>query len=493
VPVTSILLLSVSAACAAMAAFVWRRRTAPGGIALMCFLLCVAVWNAGYGLEIVADGVARKLFWAKAEYPGVYLLPVAFFAFSVEHSGRSWAQAGRLAVLSIVPCAIILLAWTNERHHLIWTDIAAFQPAGKVLALGHGAVFYFGALYAYGLILAASVMLLSGRASHRRFYRRQSVVVLVAICTPWIANILYLLGIPSSGFDTTTIAFAVTATAVSLGCIRWGLLDVVPVARDAVVEHMSDGMVVIDLRGRIVDCNRAVAPLLLCPVEDAVGRPAREILPALGAATIRTPDGRRIFEVEDIDLTGRAAAAGRLLLFHDVTAREALQAHLAADALTDDLTGIGNRRYFMERLQWALDEGRRGEHLLAVLYLDLDGFKPINDTYGHASGDEVLVATARRLEQCIRPGDALARLGGDEFAILIPRLDDRDHAGHVADRIALALAEPVQIDRGAVVATASVGVHVAIAGDATPESLLRGADRGMYAAKRGSVAAGIDS
>jgi diguanylate cyclase (GGDEF)-like protein len=487
--VTSVLLLSVSLSCAAMAGFVWRRRSAPGALALMFFLLCVAVWNAGYGLEIAADGLARKLFWARAEYPGVHLLPVAFFAFAVEHSGRrAWARPGRVAALSIVPSAIVLLAWTNERHHLIWTDIAAFQPAGRVLELGHGAVFYFGALYAYGLILAASVMLLSGRASHRRFYRRQSLVVLVAIGAPWVANVLYLLGIPSTGFDTTTIAFAVTATAVSLGCLRWGLLDVVPVARDAVVEHMSDGMVVIDLRGRVVDCNRAAQPLLRCPVEDAVGRPAAEVLPALGADTIRTPDGERIFEVEDIDLARRAAAAGRLLLFHDVTAREALHAHLAADALTDDLTGIGNRRYFMERLQWALDQGRHDGDMLAVLYLDLDGFKPINDTYGHATGDEVLIATARRLERCVRPGDALARLGGDEFAILIPRLDDRGDAGLVADRVAAALAEPVAIERGAVVATASVGVHIACAADATPESLLRGADRGMYAIKRGSVA-----
>ncbi|WP_028059134.1 histidine kinase N-terminal 7TM domain-containing protein [Candidatus Solirubrobacter pratensis] len=488
-PVTSFLLLSVSAACAAMAALVWRRRSAPGGIALMCFLACVAVWNAGYGLEIAAGGLARKMFWAKAEYPGVYLLPVAFFAFAVEHSGRrAWGQAGRLATLAIVPCAIILLAWTNESHHLIWVDIEAFQPRGRVLQLGHGAVFYFGALYAYGLILAASVTLLSGRASHRRFYRRQSIVVLIAIGTPWIANVLYLLGIPDTGFDLTTIAFAITATAVSLGCMRWGLLDVVPIARDAVVEHMSDGMVVLDLRGRVVDCNAAVQPLLRCPVEDAVGRDAGEVLPPLDVDVIRTSDGTRVFEVEDIDLTGRAAAAGRLLLFHDVTAREALQAHLAADALTDELTGLGNRRYFMERLQWALDAGSRSDDALAVLYLDLDGFKPINDTYGHACGDEVLIATARRLERCVRPGDALARLGGDEFAILIPRLDDRDDAGHVADRIALALAEPVLVDRGAVLATASVGVHVQPIAQATPESLLRGADRGMYAAKRRTVA-----
>jgi diguanylate cyclase (GGDEF)-like protein len=456
----------------------------------MFFLLCVAVWNAGYGSEILAGGREDKLFWAKAEYPGVFGLPIAFFAFSVEHSGRrAWARAGRLATLAIVPVAIIALAWTNERHHLIWTDIAAYQPAGRVLDLGHGPLFYFGALYAYGLIAVASVMLLSRSGSHRRFYRRQALIVFVAIVTPWIANVLYLLGFPKTGFDTTTIAFAVTATAISLGCIRWGLLEVVPVARDAVVEHMSDGMVVIDIRGRVVDCNRAAQPVLLCPVEDAVGRSACEVLPPI-ASTIRTA-GERVFEVEEVDLARASAAAGRLLLFHDVTAREALQAHLAADALTDDLTGIGNRRFFMERVEWALEQGRHDDELLAVLYLDLDGFKPINDTYGHAAGDEVLVATARRLEQCIRPGDALARLGGDEFAVLIPRLDDREDAGHVADRIALALGEPVQLDRGAVVATASIGVHVAAAGEATAESLLRGADRGMYAAKRRSFASSV--
>src|SRR3954454_6190759 len=372
-----------------MAAFVWRRRSAPGALALMCFLLCVAVWNAGYGIEILSAGRKDKVFWAKAEYPGVFLLPIAFFAFSVEHSGRRvWARAGRLATLAIVPCAIIALAWTNERHHLIWTDIAAYQPSGRVLALAHGPLFYFGALYAYGLIATASAMLLSRRGSHRRFYRRQSLIVFVAIVTPWIANALYLLGLPKTGFDTTTIAFAVTATAISLGCIRWGLLEVVPVDRDAVVEHMSDGMVVIDIQGRVADCNRAAQPVLLCPVEDAVGRsagggvpPGRaadEVLPPI-ASMIRTA-GERVFEVEEVDLARASAAAGRLLLFHDVTAREKLQAHLAAGALTHDLTGIGTRPSFMERLEWASGQVRHDDDLLAVLYLDLDGFKPINDT-----------------------------------------------------------------------------------------------------------------
>src|SRR5262249_56211186 len=119
------------------------------------------------------------------------------------------------------------------------------------------------------------------------FYGRQALVVFGAIATPWLANVLYLLGIPSNHVDLTTIAFAVTATAISLGCIRWGLLDVVPIARDAVVEHMRDGMLVIDLHGRVADCNRAAQPVLLCPVEDAVGQLAEDVLPP-SASMIRT-------------------------------------------------------------------------------------------------------------------------------------------------------------------------------------------------------------
>src|SRR3954453_24175417 len=207
-------------------------------------------------------------------------------------------------------------------------------------------------------------MLLSRRGSHRRFYRRQSLIVFVAIVTPWIANVFYLLGLPKTGFDTTTIAFAGTATAISLGCIRWGLLEVVPVARDAVVEHMSDGMVVIDIQGRVEACNRAAQPVLLCPVEDAVGRSADEGLAPIAGA-IRAA-GERVFEVEEVDLARASAAPGRLLLFHDVTAREALQAYLAADALTDDLTGIERWSFFMERIGWASDLGLLVYDLLAV-------------------------------------------------------------------------------------------------------------------------------
>jgi diguanylate cyclase (GGDEF)-like protein len=249
-------------------------------------------------------------------------------------------------------------------------------------------------------------------------------------------------------------------------------------------------MVVVDTRGRIADCNRAAAPLLSCPYEEAVGRLAADVLPS-GIAEIAAPqvvevgvaDGVRAYEAEAVDLPLGAVTSGRLILFHDVTARERLHALLRADALTDELTGLGNRRFFLDRLRRALEQTGRSGRPVGVVFLDLDEFKLVNDTRGHDVGDRVLVATARRLEGCLRPGDAVARLGGDEFTVLLPDVDTPDAAVAIADRIAAAVSRPLDIDGRSVGITVSVGLHLSTAADTTPESLLRAADRRMYATK----------
>jgi diguanylate cyclase (GGDEF)-like protein len=158
------------------------------------------------------------------------------------------------------------------------------------------------------------------------------------------------------------------------------------------------------------------------------------------------------------------------------------QRSLTMEANTDSLSGLANRAAFGVRLESALGRPNRRAAIAAVLFVDLDDFKDVNDTLGHAAGDELLRVVSARLRSAVRPNDLVARLGGDEFALLLDGLPDAQHARVVADRIVLALAEPVRLGQGWAHVGASVGLAMCRL-DSTPVGLMREADVAMYAAK----------
>jgi diguanylate cyclase (GGDEF)-like protein/PAS domain S-box-containing protein len=181
---------------------------------------------------------------------------------------------------------------------------------------------------------------------------------------------------------------------------------------------------------------------------------------------------------------GRRAAriAGSLT---DTTAQASAQERLRSAGSLDPLTGLCNRTVFVEGLGRRLDEFKqlRGDGRFAVLYLDLDRFKVVNDSLGHLVGDELLTAVSRRLESCLRPGDSLARLGGDEFAILLNGLGGEQQANAIAFRIQEALSAPFSIGGREVFTSASIGIAFGVAQYTNPDEIMRDADTAMYHAK----------
>jgi diguanylate cyclase (GGDEF)-like protein/PAS domain S-box-containing protein len=173
-----------------------------------------------------------------------------------------------------------------------------------------------------------------------------------------------------------------------------------------------------------------------------------------------------------------------VLTVRDVSERKAFEEQLRHRAFHDPLTQLPNRALLSDRLQHALTREGRFEDQVAVLFIDLDDFKVINDTLGHASGDELLVHVARRLRSCLRSADTAARLGGDEFGVLLEGVPDLDQAVSVAERILAALTEPFSIGGLPVPLRASIGVALGQAQAASADELLRDADIAMYAAKR---------
>jgi diguanylate cyclase (GGDEF)-like protein/PAS domain S-box-containing protein len=168
----------------------------------------------------------------------------------------------------------------------------------------------------------------------------------------------------------------------------------------------------------------------------------------------------------------------------DVTERKALEEQLTHQAFHDPLTGLANRVLFTDRLDHALSRNTRGPRSLAVLFLDLDDFKTVNDSIGHEAGDDLLHAVAGRLTSTLRPGDTAARLGGDEFGILIEDLEHDDMATVIADRLLSALAEPFEVAGRRLHVNASIGIALRASRGQSAGELLRNADTAMYAAKR---------
>ncbi|WP_407549787.1 EAL domain-containing protein [Streptomyces sp. Pv4-95] len=191
----------------------------------------------------------------------------------------------------------------------------------------------------------------------------------------------------------------------------------------------------------------------------------------------------------NVESTVNRHHGGLIFNSRDVTERVRLQAQLQHNASHDALTDLPNRALFTERVSKAVTGRRSTDHDTAVLYIDLDGFKQVNDTIGHQAGDELLIQAARRLGESVRSGDIAARLGGDEFAALITGDGTHDHAARelrvleIADRLRIKLSEPYRIEGRDVRVAASIGVAFAEPG-VTPAGLLRNADLAMYRAKQ---------
>jgi diguanylate cyclase (GGDEF)-like protein/PAS domain S-box-containing protein len=273
--------------------------------------------------------------------------------------------------------------------------------------------------------------------------------------------------------------------------------------QDALVEHSSDLILITDRRGRIVYASPACERLTGWGAWEVIDRSVTDLVAAedpdytdelrralLGGATVgadiscqvlRRDGDRRHVEVTAVDRLKDPAVRGIVVHVRDVTERVRTAERLAHQALHDALTDLPNRSLLLDRLEQALVRGERRQSSTGVLVIDLDHFKGVNDSLGHAAGDRVLTAVADRLRAAVRPGDTVARLGSDEFAVLTEELPDPERALEIAERLRAAVTEPIDLDGERIIVGCSAGI--AVAGQRGREALLQQADIALYRAK----------
>ena len=198
---------------------------------------------------------------------------------------------------------------------------------------------------------------------------------------------------------------------------------------------------------------------------------------------MRRKDGSPVWVLENMNLLGLGEDGIIEGTIIDITARKAAQEQVEYQAYHDVLTGLPNRLLFRDRISVALAHARRSRRAVAVMFLDLDQFKLVNDTLGHTVGDGLLQAAAERLVRCVRADDTVARMGGDEFTILLSDLPDARAASTVAQKILDSISQPIEVDGHELFITTSVGISIFPDDGMDPETLLKNADRAMYRAK----------
>lgn len=278
----------------------------------------------------------------------------------------------------------------------------------------------------------------------------------------------------------------------------------------SIVESAEDAILSVDSRGRIATWNRAAERTFGVSADLVSGRPLADLFAqgrreeiASHLATVAHGEPVGHYEVDLLDAGGGRIdlsltysplpgssdlEAGASVIGRDISDLKRLEAQLSHQALHDSLTGMPNRALFRDRLDHALDRAHRPiagplGRRTAVLFIDLDDFKIINDTFGHRVGDALLVDVGSRIADSIRPGDTAARLGGDEFTVLLEAIDDASEARIVADRILASLAAPFHLEGHDVVIGASIGIVLGESADTDPDDLLRSADTALYEAK----------
>ena len=273
----------------------------------------------------------------------------------------------------------------------------------------------------------------------------------------------------------------------------------------SLVHNAADMISILDAEGKVLYHSPASLRLLGFSPSERLGRDGfealhgedRQRIEALFAEVVDRPrqsrlaeyrmrhsDGSwRVLESKFTNLLDNPAVSGVVLNSRDVSDRKEAEDRLLHDALHDALTTLPNRTLFVDRLTHCLDRrARNRSYRCALLFLDLDRFKMINDSFGHAIGDRLLVQASSRLKSCLRPTDTLARLGGDEFAILLDEVGDASTAVRVAQRIQQELEAPFHLEGREIYSTASIGIALSTA-ESEPADVLRDADTAMYRAK----------
>ncbi len=320
--------------------FAWRNRNVKGAGPFFLTMVLVTLWIVAQALELAATNLPTKIMWANVQYLGIMLAPVTYLIMVIQFTGREhWLKRRWLLLLLVtMPIIVNVLFWTNDVHNLLRQNVfldtsGPFPVIGKTF----GCLFWVFASYNFSVTLLALILLADALRQKASLFREQAVLLLVGLLLPFMTTMEHLAGFLMIRFDLTPVIFSLAGIVISWGIFRYRLFYTVPVARYKVIEGMNTGVIVLDIKGCIVDLNPAALNLLGCTTVRVVGRAAEkvfsghpELLQLYNAGTTASgemnADDNGTLMYYDVTVTPLADTNGRplgqIMLAHNITERK---------------------------------------------------------------------------------------------------------------------------------------------------------------------------
>lgn len=458
--------------------------------------VCAFLYTFGYASELGAASLEEIRFWLKFEYAGLSFISALWFLLSWKLYYRRSPRFRMVVLVMLIPAASCFLVMTHEYHSLYYRSLDVLEIGTKMLVSIEKGPWYWIQLTGHAVFLVMSLVLQIRIWRNRGYGIRESsfwIWVGTAQLFPW--NIVYQLGLSAGGIDLNPFGIAVSMLFIGYGIFRYRTLSTEEALVYTIFSSLENPMVILDRFGNISDFNAAAQSLFSWLNPFLIGKP---VPPSSGDAALFDPekgkkldksimmgDGMHLFEGHADPLYQDKSVQGYIYFFRDVTENRRLLARLRRLAYFDMLTGLYNRPRFMWHAERLLRSRVLWNQPVAVLMMDIDHFKMVNDRFGHAMGDRVLQMLGRVIRTRVAGHGLAGRYGGEEFTVILPRhgkAEAVDFAEMLRKSIAGIAFErklvPVRI-------TVSIGVSARYPEEGRDlDALLAEADRALYEAKR---------
>ncbi len=472
--------------------------------AFSVMVMFLSVYLFGYIMIINSNDLQEMIFWNQVQYIGLPFISVLWMLVALLYTKAIYFLKLPMGILLFsVPVLTFFIRLTNQWHHLFYKGWEVREFFGyKSLYMERGFWYYIHISYTILCLFLTVIIYLTGYLKNKAGYTKSHFTVfLFASLIPLIGIVLVIFTYSEHRIDYSALVVPISLIIISYGILKYDFLEVRTLARETIFENNLDGMVVLGPGKRIIDYNKAAEKFFQAINITLSNRPIEHVLkcePKLleifesedNCKFSLVIDGEeRFYEIDVVSLgDSRYGNMSMLKSIRDVTEEIKIQEKLKILATTDSLSGLYNRAEFMNLANREFDLAKSNHEELSILIMDLDNFKLINDTFGHAAGDEMIREIGKIIAKSFRKSDIAGRIGGEEFAVILRNTSLEDTV-KIAERFRETVAGRKVIYGGQEICfTVSIGV-AAICGKSgcisNIEEVLKRADNALYRAKAG--------